>query len=218
MIAATVIRVLIIGNSLTAANDLPRMLEAVARASGTQVVCEAMALPDFGLEEHWKDGRALRKIREGGWTHVVLQQGPTSLPESRDILIEYARKFAPEIRAQGARIVFYGVWPPRARMRFQDAVTASYAAAARETGGIAVPVGDAWQRAWREAPDLEFLGPDGFHPAPLGTYVAAIMLFEAITGISPKQPPFRFLNALPPDRIALIHREAMSAAAQKRVP
>src|SRR5919107_6309991 len=96
-------RVLFVGNSLTAANNLPGMIEALAEQSGLRgkVTCRAVALPNFGLEEHWRDGTALRAIDEGSWTLVVLQQGPTSLPESQAILREYTKKFAFEIKKAG---------------------------------------------------------------------------------------------------------------------
>src|SRR5688572_5273989 len=119
MVGQVFARVLIIGNSLTAANDLPGMIEAVAAAARPAIVieCATIALPNYGLEEHWKDGRALEAIRRGGWTHVILQQGPTSLPESRRVLIEFTRKFAPHVRAQGAVLLLYGVWPEAGRRR-----------------------------------------------------------------------------------------------------
>ena len=34
-------------------------------------------------------------------------------------------------------------------------------------------------------PALSLYGPDGFHPSPTGTYLAALVMFEQITGRSP---------------------------------
>lgn len=172
-------RVLFIGNSLTYANDLPRMVE---RLSGGRIQSDAIAYPDFGLEEHWRQGDALKAIRRGGWMHVVLQQGPSSLPESRRILVQFARRFAREIEPTGAKIVMYGVWPDRSRRAFFDAASASYAAAASATGGAVVAAGDGWVAAWAEDASLPLYGPDGFHPSPMGTYLAALMLARHITG------------------------------------
>jgi hypothetical protein len=218
-------RVLIIGNSLTFANNLPSMLEAVARASGARALeCGVVALPDFGLQEHWEDGRALRMLRRGGWTHVVLQQGPTSLPESRRILLDYTRRFAPEIRAIGASILLYGVWPTADRPPAFDAVAASYAAAADDVGGTAVLVGGAWKQALREDPSMALYGPDGFHPSALGTYAAAVMLFEAITGRPPaplpaaanrREPALRAIIATPA-QIAIVEKAASAVSRMNR--
>lgn len=180
-------RVLFIGNSLTSVNNLPAMIEAVAAQAGLEgrVTCKAVAIPDFSLEDHWKDGRAVRAVQDGRWTVVVLQQGPTSLPESEALLRAYTKKFAFEAKARGSRIALYGVWPPLARFGALDAVTASYTHAADDVGGAVVPVGEGWRAAWRRDPSLILYGPDGFHPAPVGTYVAALMFFEHLTGRSP---------------------------------
>src|SRR6478735_4708719 len=97
------IRVLFIGNSLTAANNLPAIVEAIARANGDRVVVRQMAYPDFSLEDHWQQGAARRAIAEGGWSFVVLQQGPSSLEDSRVLLVDYAKRFAAEAKRVGAR-------------------------------------------------------------------------------------------------------------------
>ena len=181
-------RVLFIGNSLTFANNLPAMIEAVAAQGGSKarIRCQAVALPNFGLQEHWDDGRALSALRNGTrWTHVVLQQGPTSMGDSRAILREFARKFAFEARSLGIEVVVYSPWTPRSRLNFMDAVLESHRLAAEDVKGILVPVGEGWRAAWRLDPSLPLYGPDDFHPSPAGSYVAALMFFERLSGRSP---------------------------------
>ena len=177
-------RVLFIGNSLTVANDLPAMVERLADQAGIagEVACGVVAKPNFGLEEHWQDGEALRILRRSPWTHVVLQQGPSSLPESRSVLRQYTVKFAEVARARGAKVILFGVWPARDRLAFQKEVTESYRLAAADVGGEIVPVGEAWRLAWEKDAQVPLYGPDGFHPSPLGTYVGALMFFEKLTG------------------------------------
>jgi len=48
-VIATVIRLLFIGNSLTAANDLPATVTAMGRAAGLRIECTASAKPNFSL-------------------------------------------------------------------------------------------------------------------------------------------------------------------------
>jgi len=185
-------RVLFIGNSLTAANNLPAMIEAVAAQAGLKgrLTCRAVAIPNFGLQEHWDQGEALRAIKNGTrWTHVVLQQGPTSMPESRLLLREFAKKFAFEITASGAKVVIYSPWTPRDRLEFMDAVLESHRLAAEDVRGMLVPVGEGWRAAWRVDPSLTLYGPDGFHPSPAGSYVAALMFFQKLCGRSPAGLP-----------------------------
>jgi hypothetical protein len=90
-------RPLFIGNSLTYSNDLPGMVAAIlTRPGAAPVQVRSVAYPDFGLTEHWKLGAAAAAIGEGDWTLVVLQQGPSSLAESRRQLVTEARWFARE--------------------------------------------------------------------------------------------------------------------------
>ena len=55
--------ILFIGNSLTYQNDLPGMVTLLAHSVGRTIVCESVALPDYGLEEHWNSGGARKAIR-----------------------------------------------------------------------------------------------------------------------------------------------------------
>lgn len=180
------LRVLFIGNSLTAANDLPGMVERIARNSGWKgrLTCEQVTRDNASLEDHWTSGDAVRAIRRGGWTHVVLQQGPSSLPGSQVALREYTAKFAREIEGRGAAVVLYGVWPPRQRLAFQPAVTEGYRRAAADVGGRLVAVGDGWAAAWQRDPSLPLYAADQFHPSAAGTYLGALMFVESLTGHS----------------------------------
>ena len=180
------IRVLFIGNSLTAVNDLPAMVRELGEQAGLrdQLSIHVIAKPNFSLEDHWNDGEAVRAVRSERWTHIVLQQGPSSLMESRGPLREWSKRFAAEARTSGAKILLYGVWPPRERLKYQADVTESYRLAAVDTGGELVAVGEAWRLAWEKDAQLPLYGPDGFHPSPLGTYIAAMVFFEKLTGRS----------------------------------
>src|SRR5690349_8391743 len=142
-------RVLFIGNSLTAANDLPVMVEALAKANGEPLVTRTVAIPNYSLEDHWNRGDAKRAIAEGGWSFVVLQQGPSALPESRVLLLEYSRRFAAETAKIHAQTALLMVWPASSRPFDFDGVRSSYEIAARQVGGVFLAAGEAWRTAWR---------------------------------------------------------------------
>lgn len=180
-------RILFIGNSLTYVNDLPGMVCALARSTGRKTICEMVAKPDFGLEEHWRDGDA-RKAIARGWDVVVLQQGPSALRESRVVLIDYAKRFDAEIKKAGARTALYMVWPSRQRRGDFAAVSQSYSAAAKAVGGMLIPAGDAWRTAWAQNAALPLYGADGFHPSPMGSYLAAMVAYRQLFGAIPATP------------------------------
>jgi hypothetical protein len=202
------LKVLFIGNSLTAANDVPALVESLAKANGQRLAARTVAYPNYSLEDHWQHGDARRAIAEGGWSFVVLQQGPSALPESRVLLVEYTRRFAEETRRVNARVALYMVWPASNRPFDFDGVKLSYETAARETGGIFLPAGEAWRLAWRRDPNLAFYGADGFHPTPLGSYLSALVIYQGLTGSAPAQS----ISRLATDAQAKILQQAASQA------
>ncbi|MGH7553102.1 MAG: hypothetical protein ACREMQ_08765 [Longimicrobiales bacterium] len=182
--------VLLVGNSLTYGNSLPAIVEALADSAGVETLCwGAVAFPDYALEDHWATGEARREIGRGIWEVVVLQQGPSSLPENRALLIEYTRRFSEEIRAAGGRPALYMVWPSVSRASDFDAVSASYAAAAQAVDGMLFPVGEAWRAAWRLDADIELYAGDGFHPNVTGSYLAALVMLQQLYDVPPTGLP-----------------------------
>lgn len=172
------LRVLYIGNSLTYTNDLPGMVAALAEQDSQTVSYRTIALPDFALVDHWNGGSdAVSQIRRGGWDVVVMQQGPSSLPESRADLIESARAFDREIRGVGARSAFYMVWPSSDRRAFFEDVRLSYQLAADTVGGVFIPAGESWTETWKRDSTVLLYGLDGFHPSWTGTYLAALSVY-----------------------------------------
>jgi hypothetical protein len=199
-------RILFIGNSLSTANDLPGLVERIARAAGDLFECTSVAFPDHGLEEHWSRGDAQRAIRKGGWTFVVLQQGPSALPESRVLLRQYGRRFDAEVRRAGARTAFYMVWPSTARRGDFDAVSMSYSIAAKDVGALLLPAGDAWRAAWRRESTFGLYARDGFHPSLLGSYLAALVVYQGLSGKA--APTLPTIISMPPAMMTLLHEAA----------
>lgn len=175
-------RILFIGNSLTYANDLPAMVATLARSVGRPLVCESVAFPDFGLEEHWKSGEARKAIAAGRWDTVVLQQGPSSQSASRVMLIDYTKRFDAEIKKAGARTALYMVWPAKQRRGDFEGSGQSYRAAAQSVGATLLPVGDAWRAVMAADAKVPLYAADDFHPSGTGSYLAALVIYRHLTG------------------------------------
>jgi hypothetical protein len=205
-------RILFIGNSLTYANDLPGIVCTLARAAGRRVVCESVAKPDYGLEDHWNEKDARQAITRG-WDVVVLQQGPSALPESRRLLVDYAKRFDAEIRRAGARTALYMVWPSRVRRGDFSGVSQSYSAAARAVNGLLLPAGDAWREAWALDAKLQLYGPDGFHPSPAGSYLAALVIYAQLFG---EPAPVAAMAGRAGDEAGVLPRAVQKALAVRR--
>lgn len=176
-------QVLFIGNSLTYLNDLPGTLSTLARSVGDTIHVRSVSLPDYALIDHYQGGsNALAEIASGRWDFVVMQQGPSSTPINRDSLIRSAQLFTTHIRNAGATPAMYMVWPSIDRFAFFDAVRVSYQMAADAVDGVFMPAGQAWITAWQTDPDLKLYHVDGLHSSALGTYLAALVIYERITG------------------------------------
>jgi hypothetical protein len=185
------------------------MVRALSRAAGDDppIETEMIAAGNASLEDHLAQGDAARAIARGGWHVIVLQQGPSALPESRANLLASTRRFAKLARAAGSRPALYGVWPAESRRFDLDASIESYRLAAAEVDGLSLPAGLAWKLAWAKDRSLPLYGPDRFHPSRLGTYLAALVVYAAARDRSPVGLPGTLEVAgvrvtLPPDQVA----------------
>ena len=210
------LRILFIGNSLTYANDLPTLVQHLgASNSARPVAVSSVAFGGYSLEDHWNRGAALAAIKQGGWDLVVMQQGPSALPESRTNLIEWTGRFAAEIRKVGARPAVYMVWPPLDRESEWDAVTASYATAAASANAVLFPAGEALRSVYHANPGLPLFEGDGFHPAPLGSQGVALVIYAVAANVSPEGLTARAGGStFPPTYIATLEAAAADAIAR----
>ena len=110
------LRVLFVGNSLTHTNDLPAVVAMLARKGGTAIEYETIAPGGFSLEDHWNAGDVPAAIATDKWDAVVMQQGPSALPESQVNLREWAARLADLAREHGTRPALFTVWPERYRV------------------------------------------------------------------------------------------------------
>jgi hypothetical protein len=215
--SAAPLRVLFVGNSLTAANDLPAMVSALSKVSaGPEIQTGEIAPGGYALEDHWVTGDAREAVDSGGWDFVVMQQGPSSLPDSRTNLVEWSTRWAGEARAHDARPALLTVWPEQYRASYAfAAVVGSYRAAALASGSLLLPGGAAWRLALQRTPKLPLYGPDGFHPSPLGTYLAALVVYGGITGHVPAALPTLAGVRATPKQLRLLRRAAATALAAR---
>lgn len=174
--------ILFIGNSLTYTNDLPEILRDLLESSeSSRIVVESIANPNYGLEDHWNRLSTVDRISSAPWDYVILQQGP-SASEGRPSLLEYSKLFGERIKSAGATPAMYMVWPEEQRMSDFTRVRESYRAAADSIDGLFLPGGAAWQEYWTRLGDVDLYGPDNFHPSPEGSYLAAVVMWEQISG------------------------------------
>lgn len=100
------------------------------------------------------------------------------------------------VASPDARVIFYMTWGHKNGNRFpipeyppansygtmQERLITSYLEMAYDNDAWCAPVGMAWRRVRAERPDYVLYAQDCFHPGPLGSYLAANVIFTTIYG------------------------------------
>lgn len=172
--------ILFVGNSLTYSNDLPGLVQSLAKEKGITVSTTMVAEPNYALEDHWNDGKMEELIASGKFDFVVVQQGPSSQEDGRVMLLDYGARIKALCDGQHAQLAFFMVWPARVNAHTFDGVINNYRNAAIATGSLLCPVGEIWKQHFERTGDYSFYGPDGFHPSQQGSEDAARIIVETL--------------------------------------
>jgi len=200
-------RVLFIGNSFTAANDLPETFRQLAASTSTaDVVIKGVNAPGGTLlSNHCTNPQTLALIDAGGWDYVVLQeqsQAPAfPAAQFQQDVVPYAAQLSARVRQYNpcAQVVFYNTWgykngdaqncpffAPLCTYSSMDSILrVRYRFLADTNNAYHCPVGPVWRRIRTTAPGIELYSPDERHPAVEGTYAAACAFYALIFGKSP---------------------------------
>ncbi len=182
---AAPLRVLFLGNSFTARNDLPGLIARLAAARGRTLGHRLIAAGGASLRRHWNAGTARQAIQDGGFDCVVLQEQSTLPLKNAARMLANVRLFDAEIKAAGARTLLYLTWARFDAPQSQRGITEAYAAVGRELGATVVPVGAAWELLLKEHAQPVLHDRDKSHPTPAGTYLAACVFLGVLFGESP---------------------------------
>lgn len=182
------LKVLFIGNSYTYYNELPKLVQNLARTAqeARKFETEMVTVGGATLEQLWQQGKAVSKIKNGKWDYVVLQEQSTLPITNPKLMYEYARLFNEEIKKINAQTVFYLTWARQNRPETQQALNDSYMTIAQELKAIVAPVGIVWQKIQEQNQNLMLYELDNSHPSPIGSYVAACVFYATIYGKSPE--------------------------------
>lgn len=169
-------RVLFIGNSYTAVNDLPKMFAELAAAGGHGVETDSDAPGGAMLTDHAGSAETFNKINSAKWTYVVLQE-QSQFPASQQARVQQmypaVRVLVRKIRGAGAMPILFVTWAHRdgwpengmqtyESMQYQ--IDNGYLGISQELNLPEAPVGFAWLAARRQTPPLDLWQADGSHP------------------------------------------------------
>ena len=182
----TATRILFVGNSYTAGRGgMGDLVQRMAAEHGIDVEVEQVTGGGYTLYDHWLNSLGTRdRIAAGNWDWVVLQEQSQTPFLATDFFFTHARLLDEEIRAVGARTMFFLTWArewaPETQIELDDA----YCSIASELGAAVATVGMAWASAREQDTDIALHGGDGSHQGPLGQYLAGLIFHRELWGAS----------------------------------
>lgn len=196
----TPLRVLFVGNSYTAVNNLPAVVEQLVEHTrpGVDLSYEAINPGGASLSDHYFNADTRDRIASGDFDVVVIQ-GQSTEPLRPAGFAVTADRLGEEARKAGARVVFFATWaraPGSAYYEEQafggyntpelmaNALDRSYS----RPNAMTARVGAAFQLALTELPDVELYLPDGSHPSRAGTLLAAAVVGQIVAGVTSELP------------------------------
>jgi hypothetical protein len=192
------LRVLLIGNSFTAANAMIDTLSALARQDrGARPIFAVEYAPSAStLSQAAANPGLIDLLTRYHWDDVVLQehsripQLPDSLRSLRQASLSATGRLGSLIKGDGAHAIMLETWGYRdgdaldwqsdSYAQMSARLRAGYAQLAAAAGAVVAPVGDSWRLALAQDPRLPLWARDGEHPSVLGSYLTACVLYGVL--------------------------------------
>ena len=142
---------------------------------------------------------------------LIMQGGSTEVISAKDQknFIQTAKRYGTKAQTVGVKTALYMTHAfTKADSRFEPnlikKISKTYFAAGKESNSSIIPVGLAYELAYKEKPEIKLHHVDGTHPSQLGTYLGAATVFASVTGKSPEGLEFNYYGAInDEDRIFL---------------
>ena len=183
------ITILFLGNSHTAYNDLPGMVVAMVQAGESGKTVGAAVAPGYlFLDERLHDQATQSLLHGQQWTFVVLQAQKYSASGRFTYSTAEAVELVRQSRQAGAVPIMFPEWP-RVGIDETQTIYDLHVSIARTAPACVAPVPQAFDLARARDPQLTLHASDGNHSAPPGAFLAALVLYATMTGLSPLDVP-----------------------------
>jgi hypothetical protein len=226
-------RVLFIGNSYTAVNNLPQLTADCAQSIGFAGFPMEVASSTPGgttFQMHTSNATSQSLIAQGNWDFVVLQE-QSQLPSFPDSQVEtecfpFATQLNNQILAADSctETIFYmtwgrqngdagncASWPPVCTYEGMDSLlNLRYRQMAIDNQAILSPVGALWNYIRNTYPEINLYAADGSHPSLEGSYAAACSMVSVIFRTDPTLINYNStLNPVIAEKIKLAAQEVV---------
>jgi hypothetical protein len=185
-------KILFVGNSLTYYNNLPNILESIAKEFDKEITTKMLCYPNYAIVDHLSEGKVQQEINSKKYDLVIIQQGPSSQEIGKKMLIDDGKKLKEICDNNGTKLGYYMVWPSKRYYYTFNKVIENHTEAAKTNNALLFPVGKNWQQ-YQQQKNTSFLyGPDNFHPSKAGSFLAALTIFHTLyPNTSLEQLPYK---------------------------
>jgi hypothetical protein len=207
--------ILWLGNSYTAANNLPDLVYQLALSGGDSVTYNANTPGGYTLQMHSQNAMSLQLINQQPWDFVVVQaqsQEPSFDPAYVSAnVFPYAAFLDSAIQTNDSctQTVFYmtwgrkngdasncAAWPPVCTyLGMQGLLRERYVQMAHDNNAVTAPCGEAWRNVIASNPTYDLFQPDESHPSLYGSYLNACVFYATVFRKSPVG--LQFMSTLP---------------------
>ncbi|MEO0471575.1 MAG: T9SS type A sorting domain-containing protein [Bacteroidota bacterium] len=201
-------RVLFIGNSYTAFNNLPQLVDDMAHSVGDTLVHDRNTPGGFRLIDHAVNAITQNKIMAGNWDYVVMQGQSQEPIIQSGVFQSGANQLHTLIKQYNPCAVpmSYMTWgrkngdanncgsfPLMCTYELMDSTLRErYLKMTNILNGEVSPVSAVWRYLRVNHPNIELYSADGSHPSASGSYAAACCFYAAIFKKDPSQISFDF--------------------------
>ena len=193
-------KVLFLGNSYTAANDLPLMASEMANNTGDILIYDSYTPGGYRFLNHASDLVSLDMIDSDNWDYVVLQgqsqETAFSQQQLESQVYPYAASLSDAIKENNgcSQPLFYMTWGreegdsincPYAPWMctyegMDDAIKDAYLFMAESNNAELAPAGAVWRYIRENHPSIDLYSNDGSHPSLAGSYAVATTFYTMI--------------------------------------
>lgn len=216
-------KILFIGNSYTFFNDMPILLEALAKANGRDLSADSVTKGGRRLYENLKAGdehgaRIKALVSENDYDALILQEQSFLAIVDYESFLGGIRDLVALVNAK--RNVLYATWGRKTGSEkltelgltseeMTNKLTQAYISAANQVKAEISHVGKAFLKISTVFPELEIYKPDLSHPSYLGSVVAAICHYRTLFGEMPKNIECFELDSVPKAELLSTIAEAL---------
>lgn len=198
-------KVLFLGNSYTAVNNLPNLVSTIATSLGDALIFNSNTPGGYTLNGHSTNTTSINAINSNNWDYVVLQE-QSQIPSFPPAQVQsdcypYADSLNRMIQENDSCTVtmFYMTWgrkngdgtncpfytPLCTYEGMQARLYQSYLEMANNLDAQVSPVGAVWRNFRINFPSVELYAADESHPSIHGSYLAACTFYASIYHKSP---------------------------------